>query len=41
MALITFDKVLKIVSTILNILVVALNSLSGLDFSKSADEDAD
>lgn len=39
MALITFDKVLKIVSTILNILIVALNALQGLDIAK--DEDAD
>lgn len=39
MALMTFDKVLKVIQIVLNILVVALNSLQGLPISKDDTED--
>lgn len=38
MPLLTFDKVLKIISTILNILSATLSALSGVDFGSGDEE---
>ena len=38
MPLMTFDRVLKVISTILNILSVALSALQGLDTEKEEGE---
>lgn len=37
MPIITFDRVLKIITTVLNVLVVCLNALQGLPINKSDD----